>query len=112
MGSYVARSPGLKCRLCGKDISYRVGTDVCLECRKKLDKQKETEKRKHIKALIARDTVITRSIKTMESKETGQPKDYAICPVCNGVLNIQDAFCRYCGQRLLTEEEIRRCHKK
>lgn len=113
MKYYSIRSPGLKCRICGKDIPERINTDVCLDCRKMLDKQRYKERQAYTKMLTLRDTVLPHDIKDTISKKTGTHKQYAICPHCGNILDTCDAFCRYCGQRMMSEEEYRkRCHKK
>ena len=105
--SYVRRSPGNKCKICGADISYRPSNvHLCIDCKKKEDKAKANAKRAYLKELERRDTrapVITE--KRQDSKETGKEYIYCICPACNAVLNSSDRFCRVCGQRVKGDAE-------
>ena len=105
--SYMKRSPGNKCRVCGADISYRPpNVHICLDCKKKEDKAKANAKRAYLKELERRDTKARVIIeKRQDSKETGKEYVYRICPSCNAVLNSSDRFCRFCGQRVKGDAE-------
>ena len=105
---FIARTPGLKCQRCGKDISGRAAsTKHCFACSNELDKQRQRERKQKIKNLIARDTVkeVAYIVHTTDNCEVY----YAICPTCNMILessvitrtpSVTGSFCKYCGQRL------------
>lgn len=105
--SYVKRSPGNHCRVCGCDISDRASNVyICLDCKKKEDKAKAEAKRAYYRSLEQRDTKAAVIIeKRQSSRETDKEYIYRICPSCNSVLNNSDRFCRFCGQRVKGDAE-------
>lgn len=105
--SYVKRSPGNHCRICGCDISDRASNvHICLNCKKKEDKAKAEAKRAYYRSLEQRDTKAAIIIeKRQSSRETDKEYIYRICPSCNSVLNVCDRFCRFCGQRVKGDAE-------
>lgn len=105
--SYVKRSPGNHCRVCGCDISDRASNvHICLDCKKKEDKAKAEAKRAYYRSLEQRDTKAAVIIeKRQSSRETDKEYIYRICPSCNSVLNVCDRFCRFCGQRVKGDAE-------
>lgn len=105
--SYVKRSPGNHCRVCGCDISDRSSNvHICLDCKKKEDKAKAEAKRAYYRSLEQRDTKAAVIIeKRQSSRETDKEYIYRICPSCNSVLNVCDRFCRFCGQRVKGDAE-------
>ena len=105
--SYVKRSSGNHCRICGCDISDRASNVyICLDCKKKEDKAKAEAKRAYYRSLEQRDTKAAVIIeKRQSSRETDKEYIYRICPSCNSVLNNSDRFCRFCGQRVKGDAE-------
>lgn len=105
--SYVKRSPGNHCRVCGCDISDRASNvHICLDCKKKEDKAKAEAKRAYYRSLEQRDTKAAVIIeKRQSSRETDKEYIYRVCPSCNSVLNVCDRFCRFCGQRVKGDAE-------
>ena len=105
--SYVKRSPGNHCRVCGCDISDRASNvHICLACKKKEDKAKAEARRAYYRSLEQRDTKAAVIIeKRQSSRETDKEYIYRICPSCNSVLNNSDRFCRFCGQRVKGDAE-------
>lgn len=105
--SYIRKSPGNRCRMCGADISDRsVQVTLCLDCKKKEDKARANARRAYLKELEQRDMKAAVIIeKRQSSKETDKEYIYRICPSCNSVLNSSDRFCRFCGQRVKGDAE-------
>ena len=93
--TYVARTPGLKCQICGADISNRArGTLHCSKCQHILDKENAIKRKERKELLEARDTV--------KPLIPWKPDDSDLkCQVCGHVDHLpRDRFCYYCGQRL------------
>lgn len=56
---------------------------------------------KYIATLIKRDhSPQELEVITFTSAETGIKHKYVHCPACDKMLNSEDNFCRYCGQRI------------
>lgn len=105
--SYVRRSPGNRCKICGCDISSRpANVHLCLDCKKKEDKAKAEARHAYLRSLEQRDTKAAIIFeKRQSSRETDKEYIYRICPSCNSVLNCCDRFCRFCGQRVKGDAE-------
>lgn len=95
---YVAYTPGLRCTICGKDISGRTATTkYCYECAKKIRAQQAKKIKEYTEMLKARDTVMRPC--------AGNCK---VCgsPVLDGFEQVY--FCFFCGQRIKEESNDKR----
>lgn len=95
--TYVARTPGLKCQICGADISNRAkGTQHCSKCQHEIDVENAIKRKERKKLLEARDTAIPPTYKSIKYQ-----MGWLECTLCGcEEINERDKFCRKCGQRL------------
>ena len=92
--AYIARTPGLKCQRCGKDISERSSsTKWCFECGKEINRINAEKRKEYLATLEARD-------KPMQVRKPIE-NDHFYCTGCESIITTEhQAFCSNCGQRL------------